>query len=309
MFRPPNPMWHLTAQAPVSVGQPPSAYAVPGSAHAMRNAAPAVPLNCGAGHAEWCKECKDIGGEITLGGDCRFADGTIIAKPKKPGARPGRPGIAVRKKCPKGKIWSKEKKKCVYPPITLDPGKGCPLPPCPPEYPGPKRPRRRGSFLRDLFSGRARRGKRIRNATLLLPSFQISQPSRVARSRNPVSVGQSRGSTLAAIFTGSARRPVSVGHGSCCSSCADGGPCGGAKSNPEPAWKKAGACCKSCHEGGECQGGCGDNCTCGKEGSHNRVSGRRPTSNPGGEFTVHFPTKRFASGQARPSRGRRRGSR
>lgn len=40
---------------------------------------------------EWCQDCRDIGGEITLGGDCRFADGTIVAKPKSgSGARPGR---------------------------------------------------------------------------------------------------------------------------------------------------------------------------------------------------------------------------
>lgn len=34
----------------------------------------------------------------------------------------------------------------------------------------------------------------------------------------------------------------------------------------DPAWKQAGSCCASCFEGKPCQGGCGDKCTCGKEG-------------------------------------------
>ncbi len=45
--------------------------------------------------SNFCKECKEIGGEPTLGGDCRFSDGTIIAKPKSGSAPPWRPTRGV----------------------------------------------------------------------------------------------------------------------------------------------------------------------------------------------------------------------
>lgn len=42
---------------------------------------PAGPRACAKGNEKWCKECTDIGGDITIGGDCRFSDGTLILAP------------------------------------------------------------------------------------------------------------------------------------------------------------------------------------------------------------------------------------
>lgn len=63
-----------------------------------------------------------------------------------------------------------------------------------------------------------------------------------------------------------------------------------------PVWEPKGSCCESCAQGGECEGGCGDACTCGKEGPgytrkrapgsrrksmvSNRGMGRRSASRP-----------------------------
>jgi hypothetical protein len=55
----------------------------------------------------------------------------------------------------------------------------------------------------------------------------------------------------------------SVGHGSCCGSCASGGPCEGERHANPP---KGQSCCESCAMGMPCEGGCGAACTCGKEG-------------------------------------------
>lgn len=77
-----------------------------------------------------------------------------------------------------------------------------------------------------------------------------------------------RGSLLGQILRGARGRSVTVGHKgkACCASCASGGTCEGEKNPEEPWWKKAGHCCESCALGKACEGGCGDGCTCGKEG-------------------------------------------
>ncbi len=58
-----------------------------------------------------------------------------------------------------------------------------------------------------------------------------------------------RGRGIGAVLSGRARRSVSVG-----------------MQAQQPWWKVQGHCCESCAHGGECEGGCGANCTCGKEG-------------------------------------------
>lgn len=261
MFRMPSPMWQL-AQTPVSVGQavsvgqPPGEYGFP--THRMtRNP---IPASCHQIHPNASCPVHLERRVYSAGVFCcaRAIDGPSV---EQKGRRGMKPALRCKKKCPVGKVC------CVDVFGAEHCCDNCESPLC-------------GV---DAITARPSHGS-------FTPKQAASAMRRAKRSRRQRS---GRGNVLMRLLNGG-RSTVSVG--ACCSGCAEGKGCDGKKKNPhdhhdhghaaqEPWWKAAGHCCESCAKGGECEGGCGDSCTCGKEGraaNPGRHPGRAVRSaNPG----------------------------
>jgi len=64
---------------------PTPAVARPGAPLGLAAAGQTQPGQCAKGYEQWCQDCEDLGGTVSVFGElCIFADGQIVAKPSKP---------------------------------------------------------------------------------------------------------------------------------------------------------------------------------------------------------------------------------
>lgn len=290
---------------PVSVGQPPSVVAfptahpagsavprprAPAPAPQRRPAAPAphrppVPRapglaaptpgpqagKCAEGYEQWCQDCEDLGGTVEFFGQvCVFSD-QIILKPSEPNpmplAAPQRPaGQSCAEICAQVH-WDSpfnEYQQCLNTCGQFDVAAGSPTLPgvsgcaehCNNAYPDPSDFPEYNECYEEC-KGCAQYADVTSQYECLL-DFSAAHPTAPARP-TPVGPGFVRAPTARPAVPRRRRRGKREGFLASLLS-------GGVRSRSSRVSVGGKSCCGSCAAGGQCEGGCGANCTCGKEG-------------------------------------------